>query len=533
MAPSASAGSFDVVVLGLGPVGCMAALLLARRGLSVLAVERDEEVYRLPRAVNLDGEVVRAVQPFGLAEDLDALLQPVRDGERVGFANSKREWLFGNAVKDFGANGWQPMNMFDQPELEAWLRTQALAEAGVTGRVGVEATGFEDHGDGVTLELAGPDGTERLEARYLLACDGASSPTRKRLGIGWQDLGYNHDWLVVDVITKPGHQCGPTTLQVCDPDRITTYVCTKDPYRRWEFKLNEGETWEEMLEPERIASLIEQWTPAGTYEVRRAAMYQFHAATADRWRVGRVFIAGDAAHQTPPFLGQGMNAGLRDVINFAWKLPLVVGGFADDSLLDSYEAERTAHAHDLVEWAVSIGQLMEHLAAVEAAERAGATPPDTPPKLKSSGYGQGREQPPLRAGVIMTDQLSDSSPVGYLFAQPIVEGAGKTQRLDELLGPGFAVVGKTDANLALSDESRVLLDRLGARCLSLEGLTEVRGYFDRGFEQYPAMIVRPDRYVFGVCDANHSLDDLISTLGAKLSLAADQPKTPNTVKEIS
>jgi 2-polyprenyl-6-methoxyphenol hydroxylase-like FAD-dependent oxidoreductase len=535
MTSSASVDRFDVAVLGLGPVGCMAALLLASRGLSVVAVERDQEVYRLPRAVNLDGEVVRAVQPLGLADELNALLQPVREGERVGFANSRREWLFGNDAKAFGANGWQPMNMFDQPELEGWLRARALAQPGVTAYVGHEATGFEDHGDGVTLELTGPEGVERLAARYLLACDGASSPTRKRLGIGWHDLGYNHDWLVVDIITRPGHRCGHTTLQVCDPDRITTYVCTKDPYRRWEFKLNEGETWEEMLEPERIAALIEAWTPAGTYEVRRAAMYQFHAATADRWRVGRVFIAGDAAHQTPPFLGQGMNAGLRDVINFAWKLPLVIQGVADDALLDSYQAERDAHAHDLVEWAVAIGRLMEHLAAVEAAERAGEAPPETPPQLKASGYGQGREQPPLRAGVFMTDQLDDSSPVGYLFAQPIVQGAQGTGRLDELLGPGFAVVGRQDADLELSEDAKALLQRLGARCLSLEGLKAVKGHFDRGFEQFPAMIVRPDRYVFGVVDAGLSLDDLVRALGEKLALITptNTPNSMNTQKEFS
>ena len=140
--------------------------------------------------------------------------------------------------------------------------------------------------------------------------------------------------------------------------------------------------------------------PEGDYRIRRAAVYQFHAATADTWRVGNIFIAGDAAHQTPPFLGQGMNAGMRDVINLSWKFPLVLSGVAGDELLDTYQQERDAHAHELVDWAVAVGKLMEHLAEVERAEREGRQPPKPPETLQSSGYGQGREQPPIRAGAI-------------------------------------------------------------------------------------------------------------------------------------
>ena len=514
---------FDVAIIGLGPVGSMAALLLSRAGLTVAAIEQEPAVYALPRAVNLDGELVRAMQPLGLAEDLDALLQHVRPGERAGFANSKHEWLFGDELSDFGPNGWQSMNMFDQPEVESFLRTTALGHENVTGFVGYEAVSFEDRslekkGDYVSVIVARDATQSSVTARYLIACDGAASPTRKALDIGWHDLGYNHDWLVVDITTKPGHTLGTTTMQVCDPDRISTYVCTKDPYRRWEFKLNPGETWEQMLEPATIKSLIEPWTAEGTYEIRRAAMYQFHAATADTWRIGHVFIAGDAAHQTPPFLGQGMNAGLRDVVNLSWKLELVKRGIVSDDILDAYQAERDAHAHDLVEWAVSIGQLMEHLASTEGAARAGLKPPPMPEHLKKSGYGQGRGQPPLRDGMIMNEQVGGNSPVGYLFSQPIIAQGTDQQHLDDLLGPGFAVVALKSKHLKVSPESNTLLAKLGAKLVSLENLELVRGHFDRGYEQTPVIIVRPDRYIFGIVDERHHLDNLVSELAARVHL---------------
>jgi 3-(3-hydroxy-phenyl)propionate hydroxylase len=507
----------------MGPVGATGALLLAEAGLEVAIVERDREVYRLPRAVNLDGEIVRAFQRYGRGDQVHALMQPVRPDDRAGFANSRREWLFGTPFVEFGSNGWQPMNMFDQPELETYIRSEALAHPRVTAYLGYEASAPVDTGTTVQVTATDIDADSAVElnGRYLIACDGASSATRRALGIAWQSLGYDHDWLVVDVVAKEGHTLNHDTVQVCDPDRLVTYVCTKDPYRRWEFRMNPGETAEQMLDPETINSLLDPWTPRGTYDIRRKAVYQFHAATASAWRSGNCFIAGDAAHQTPPFLGQGMNAGMRDVINLAWKLPMVLNGTADGELLDTYQQERDAHARDLVEWAVAIGRLMEHLADVELAERRAQPSPDTPADLQSSGYGQGREQPAIRQGAVLLEQVNDKGSTGYLFRQPMVrDQAGKETRLDDLLGPGFALVVRQASDIQLSEASRQTLDTLGARTVTLEGLEASRGHFDRLFEHSAAAIVRPDRIVFGHTTDTLNLDELISTLSGKLRLNA-------------
>lgn len=515
------AARHDVIVLGMGPVGCLVTILLASRGLSVISIERDRQVYGLPRAVVLDGEIVRALQPAGLADAVDALLQKVRPGDRAGFANSKREWMFGQDSVPFGSNGWQPANMFIQPELEGFLRAQALASPRVIPHIGFAATGFTQDDSGVTLAMAPIEGGESrtIRADWMIACDGASSTTRRALGIEWKSLGYDHEWLVVDVIVKPGHTLGNSTLQVCDPDRLTTYVCTKDPYRRWEFKLLPGETREHMLKNETIQRLIDPWTPRGTYDISRAAVYQFHAATAAEWRSGRVLIAGDAAHQTPPFLGQGMNTGMRDAVNLGWKLPLIQQRICDPAMLDSYRVERQAHAEDLIDWAVSIGRLMEHMAEVERAAQAGRNPPATPPTLKAAGYGQGRGQPPLREGVLLSDQVNDNGATGYLFAQPIVrDTSGKTFLLDEALGDSFALVAKSADALNISAEADTILRRLNSRKLSLEGLTLVRGHFDRIFETADVVLVRPDRYIFGHTDATRDANALVAALASALKL---------------
>ncbi len=516
--------TFDVAIVGLGPVGSVAAILFARAGLTVVAIEKEVSVYALPRAVNLDGEILRHLQPVGLASAVNALLQPVREGERAGFGNSQREWLFGQPALKFGPNGWQPGNMFDQPELETFFRDQALNHSNVTAMLGRQLLAFQDQGDRVTLTL---DQDEQVAARYLLGCDGANSLIRKSLGSGWHDLGYNHEWLVVDVRMIKPHQLPNEVLQVCDPDRLQTYVATKEPFRRWEFKFKAGEHAAEMLKPKTIQRLLDAWTPRDTYEIRRAAVYEFHAATADKWQEGRVLIAGDAAHQMPPFLGQGMNAGLRDVVNLAWKLRLIQAGLAPESLLQTYEQERLAHAHDLVEWAVSFGRLMEHLAAAEGAARAGRPAPAPPAAMQTSGYGQGRDLPPVRAGIIQRSQVSDTGLTGYLLRQPRVrDKQGVECLLDELLGAGFSIVGKNAAALTTSPDLDGLIQVLAIEKVDLSQLTLVQGRFDEAMDALDALIVRPDRVVYGHTEAGLSLNTLLRQLALQLgiqSAAATEP----------
>jgi len=511
---------YDIVIVGMGPVGCTAALFLAQAGIKVAAIERDPQVYPLPRAVGMDGEIIRAFQRLNLGQTIADLMQPHLDGDRAGFANSKREWLFGAPMGSFSINAWPPMSLFDQPELDGFLRGRALKHKNINAFIGYEYLHSEELSDGIGIRLREIDaGTEQsISASYLLACDGAASGIRRTLNIAWEDLGYDHQWLVVDVIAGEGNTLKRETLQVCDPDRLTTYVCTKDPYRRWEFALKEGETAEHMLKDETIHALIDPWTPRGSYKIRRSAVYQFHAAIAQQWSQGRVFLLGDAAHQTPPFLGQGMNAGMRDAINISWKLALVLAGKADADLLQEYQAERAAHARDLVQWAVDFGRLMEGIAATEDAQNKGLPPP-LAVENSSSGYGQGREAPPIRDGVLMVEQVNNKGSTGYLFSQPLVKTAEhQSVLLDQLLGDGFAIVARSDDDLQINASSQTIISKLGIRTVSLNNISVVKGHFDRLFEHSSAALVRPDRYVFGHTSKQLNLDQLLEQLGQKLYL---------------
>jgi 3-(3-hydroxy-phenyl)propionate hydroxylase len=510
-----SRSDYDIVIVGFGPVGAFAALSLAEAGLEVAIVERSQQPLELPRAVGLDGESVRAFQRLGLAEAVSAILQPSRDPDLVTFTNSRREPYFGLEISQVGITGWRDVAYFDQPELEALLRSRVAEHPRIEAFFGREAVAIEGHANEVVLHSldSATDNKSELRASYLLGCDGASSFVRRESGIDWSSLGYDQDWLVVDILVHPEAELSTTMMQVCAPDRLVTYVPVKDPNRRWEFQLLEGESRDEMLCPDRIESLLDAWLPAHHYEIRRAAVYEFHAATAGRWRDGRVFLAGDSAHQTPPFLGQGLNTGLRDAVNLGWKLPLVLAGVCGDALLESYADERDAHARDLVEWAVAVGKLMETLAAREAGR------PDPHVAEANAGYGQGRTVPPLRDGVLVDDQRQAEHPAGGLFAQPMVrDGGGLECRLDELLGRGFAIVAGCEEDLVVGPEARSILEKLDFRLLGLEGLELVRGQWDSVLDEHPAVVVRPDRYVFGFVDSRWNLDALLLELARKLAL---------------
>jgi len=509
-------GNYDVAIVGYGPVGALLALELADADLRIVIFERSREPVELPRAVGLDGESVRAFQRLGFGDLVAGICQPPREVDQILFTNSQHEPIFGATMPKLGEHGWRDVAFFDQPELEALLRELVAKDDRIDVLFGHEVKQIDQDANGVRLQsLCLDDGTElQHSVSYAVGCDGASSFVREHLGIAWESLGYDQDWLVVDVIQGPNANLPLVTMQVCDPERLTTYVCVKDPNRRWEFQLLEGESREEMVRPETIQALLDPWTARDNYEIRRAAVYQFHAATADSWQVGRVFLAGDAAHQTPPFLGQGLNAGFRDAVNLGWKIPLVESGRCDARLLETYQGERDAHAKDLVQWAVAIGQLMETLAAREAGK------PDPYPADERSAYGQGRTAPPLRGGVLMTEQCGDETvPVGSMLRQPFVRaGEGAAHRLDEVCGSSFAVIARKASDLFLGPEAEDVLERLGGRTVCLDDLEIVEGELDRVFERHTALVLRPDRYIFGVVDDDWNLDALMLELERKMAL---------------
>lgn len=345
-------GMVDVLLVGLGPVGAAAANLLGRYGVRTLVIEKATEIFQAPRAIVLDNEALRILQMAGLEE-----------GAFATHAIAKvqmRSPLFGNYARAITAgplDGHPRLVTFYQPELERTLRERLSAYPEVQAALGIELTGFKENAQGVLADLRLADGgTATVQARFLIGADGANSSVRRQIGLGFQGQTFAQDWLVVDAQNVPNPIDHIEFL--CDPRRPTPHMVAPGNRQRWEFMLQPGETREQMEKPETIRQLLAPWCKSEEIEIERTAVYRFHARIVSRFSRGKVFLAGDAAHITPPFAGQGLVAGLRDVANLCWKLAWVVHGRASPSILDSYDTERRPHAKSIINLALFMGRLV-------------------------------------------------------------------------------------------------------------------------------------------------------------------------------
>lgn len=361
---------YDVAVIGLGPVGATLANLLARCGLAVAVLERESAPYALPRAVQFDAECMRVFDAIGIAQELAAACHVVPG---MKFINANGQLLVDwPRPQEIGAQGWHSSYRFHQPDLERILRARLSTQANVSVCLRSEVYAIEESADKVTVryEDLSCGKLKAIEAAYVVGADGARSLVRRLIGAEMTDMGLHERWLVFDAVLKrPWSVLGDHSVQFCDPARPATYVRGTGNRRRFEIMLHAGEDAEQMTRPDTVWSLIERWMTPADAELERAVVYTFHALVAQRWRRGRLMLAGDSAHQTPPFLGQGLCAGIRDAANLAWKLMAVRRHGAVDTLLDTYQDERAPHAREYISLAVELGRIIQARDAQEVAER--------------------------------------------------------------------------------------------------------------------------------------------------------------------
>ncbi|MGF7055768.1 3-(3-hydroxy-phenyl)propionate hydroxylase [Bosea sp. OAE752] len=468
----------DVAIIGLGPVGAALGCLLGKAGLSVLILEREAEIYPLPRAVHFDDEVMRVLQAIGIADQMLPLTQ-VSPGMRFIDA-AGRIMLDWSRSMEPGPQGWHESYRFHQPDLEAVLRRRLSTLPSVKVQTRRDVFAVEEDGEAATLRFEELDTGQlmRGRARYVVGCDGARSLVRRLIGSTGIDLGFHERWLVVDCLLKRDKpELGDHSIQYCEPGRPATYVRGVGVRRRWEITALATETNAMLLEPATIWRLLSRWITPDDAELERAAVYTFHSVVARRWRSGRLLIAGDAAHQTPPFLGQGLCAGIRDAANLAWKLQAVIDRKAPDTLLDSYESERAPHVTEYIELAVRLGGLINMRAAEQALQ--GRAPPGRPLPMRSI-------KPRLGAGL----GIGNAEAVGRPAPQPRLSNG---LLLDDVVGDRFALLvlpGVADDGLARSCREA------GIALIEAEAGDAVETWLTR--ENIAAALVRPDRYVMAV-----------------------------------
>lgn len=431
-----------VVVIGAGPVGVTAANLLGLYGIETLVIERERAIVDYPRAIGIDDETLRTFQSVGLA---DTLLPGVIQNVPLKFFDAA-----GHCLADIRpgtrAYGWYRRNIFTQPSAEAVLREGLTRYPHVRLLLGTEVRELKQDAGGVFLAVTDPDGVRRdIRAEYVIAADGGRSLVRKALDIPFDGTTHARKWVVIDCAHDPLD--APYTALHCDPRRPYVSARMPDDHRRWEFMLYPGEDADEMLTPERVRELLRQnVADPDAVPVIRARVYTHHSRIARRFVDGRVALVGDAAHLMPPWAGQGLNTGIRDVANLCWKLAAITRGQAGRSLLDTFDSERRPHVRAMVDLSTTLGRVMavRHPTAAYVRDVLLRAVSFMPPVKRWVMEMRFKPMPSYAHGFAASDApgTRKQSAVGRMLPQPVAEsGDGACARLDDLLGPWFTVIG--------------------------------------------------------------------------------------------
>jgi len=482
-APAAgrSAGRFDVAVVGLGPVGTLLAGLLGLRGLRVIALDSAADVFPLPRAAHIDHTGLRAVQELGCLDELLPLMMP---NPGIDFIGCDGDLLMRVPADRPDGSALPSSVYFYQPEFDGALRRRVTSLPDVQVSLMTEVVGLEELDDRVSLTCR-RDGGELSEvhASYVVGCDGAASDIRQLIGVGLQDLGFHEKWYVVDLLLSRDVHLPQRAMYFCDPARPHVVIPMPGHRHRVEFKLLPGEL-EEFLGHGDIERILKELVDDQDLEIERAAVYTFHGLVADQWRVGRTLLAGDAAHQMPPFLGQGMCSGFRDATNLAWKIDHVLRRGAPQSLLDTYESERGPHVRDVIARAIDYGNvvaLLDPEAAKKRDERLRREHSQLPFTLPTLTPG-----PAVLVGG------------GRMLSQPVLNG----HLFDDVVGQRFLVLVRDSGDLGTTAEW--WRSGMGARVLVGEELqVAAPSLLDWLHEEaLRVAVVRPDRYLLAALDAD-------------------------------
>jgi 3-(3-hydroxy-phenyl)propionate hydroxylase len=506
-----------VVIVGAGPTGITAATLLAQYGIQCLVLERWDGVYPQPRAVHLDDEIRRILARLGVNDEFAAISRPA-----LGLRLLDPEFgLLAQFDRDAAesVNGFPQANMFDQPDLEALLRANLKNFPKVILRGNCEVTDISQTDEGpvrVTYADRGTGEGHIIDAAYVLGCDGANSLVRSSIGSTMRDLRFEQRWLVVDVATDVELDQWDGVYQVCSPERAATYMRIGPTRYRWEFRLLAGETADTYRSCAALRGLISPWVghvADEDLELVRVAEYTFRAQLANKWRDRRVFLLGDAAHLTPPFIGQGMGAGLRDAMNLAWKLAGVLNGALPDNVLDSYQQERKPHARMLIGLALAMGWAMTAGGRAGNAIRRTIVPrmhliPGMRTRIVNS------RTPALRRSVLVVKRRRPSQLAGSLCPNPVLPDG---VRLDTAIGIGFAVITTAQFTARQRDQLR----RRGAIALTVNHTSDLGRWLRRAGAT--AAVIRPDRTVMqagrrlsSLCDAVPCFTPLVKPERANL-----------------
>ena len=509
----------DVFIVGMGPVGTLAANLLGSRGISVLIIDSEVDIYSKPRAIAFDHDAMRILQSCGLAEKIESISAPYSPTEYKGIGNRVIS-RFDFPEKPYPL-GWCPNYVFRQPQFEKILRDGLKRFPSVVACAPATFLSFKQEENGVVVTIETPEGQTAIRAQFLLGADGGSSSVRAAIASKMESLDFDEPWLVIDVLCSDDalESLPRTIVQYCNPRRPATYVIGTENHRRWEIMRLPNENWSDDITEEEVWDLLSPWIKESDATLWRWANYEFHAVVAETWRENRVLLLGDAAHMTPPFMAQGMTQGFRDASNLTWKLDEILKGSAPHRFLDSYMEERAPHVRSTTEVAKGLGKVICELNAEEANKRDESMLSEfgNPPSVRI------RQSliPDFESGFFEVGQAG----AGSVLPQPHVSYKGGMYLLDDVLGGGPSLLVMADLLDTVKGEDLLKIANTSEAtfCLLVNEAGDEHEFeieiAEKGHlladwfsaHDCKAALIRPDKYVYGTASKLLEINRIIKS----------------------
>lgn len=506
---------YDVIIVGLGPIGQFIANLFNKSSLKIAIIEKLDKIYSKSSAVVLDDEIMRAISNLSIYNEFK---EKISIPKSIDFEFPDGKVIQSSLVKKT-SNGFATISTFYQPDLEKLLTDSLKKSKNVDVFYQCELIDFKESNKKILLTYKDLNSkeTEILSGKFLLACDGIDSSIKSKLKIPDIDMQYSKDWLIVDVILNKGAALDKAVRQICDSVRPTVSIHMPANRHRFEFQLLAGEISKNMQSVESATSLLSTWLKPNEFSIDQIDIYKSRAKRVSEWKRGNVILLGDSAHQVPPYAAQGINSGIRDAINLFWKLNLVLKGSVHNSVLESYQIEREIHLVETIKSSIALGQLIDSISV--AYKKKTPLKDAVAPEARDQAYGGRKANPSKETNPGIFYNSLQHKFTGILLPRfDLTDGDGVRFSVDSIIDYCLTIISSGNIGSELSTESMKAYKSLGAKFIDISKYSYKNSEFSE-IISCGSLIVRPDLYIFGVTDKDSNLQDLSDQLFKFLAIS--------------